>query len=155
MRLRQSLPREDYDRFVRSLPPSEFKLPGARPAKKMSFGSRGVCKRSWTRVFQRVNAAYFSGTLKQPELCWSPVRARRILGSYQERCDRLIVSRVFDSPAVPLFVLDFLMYHELLHKFLGVGRRGDGKRCMHGPEFKELERKFERYDEAQEFIKRL
>jgi len=152
--IRQSLERTDYDRFVRSLPNLEFKLPGARPPKKIAFGSQGM-HRQLADSFQRVNETYFSAQMKQPELCWSPVRARRILGSYQERSDRLIVSRVFDSPNVPLFVLDFLMYHELLHKFLGVGRRGDGKRCMHGPDFKELERKFERYAEAQAFLKRL
>ena len=151
---RQTLHRSEYDAFVRSLPAGEFKLPGARRARKMSFGACGV-HRQLDESFRRINETYFSAQLKQPELCWSPVRARRILGSYQERCDRLIVSRVFDTPAVPLFVLDFLMYHELLHKFLGVGRRGDGRRCMHGPEFKALERKFERFEEAQAFIKRL
>ena len=153
-KLRQTLHRSEYDAFVRSLPAGEFKLPGARRARKMSFGACGV-HRQLDESFRRINETYFSAQLKQPELCWSPVRARRILGSYQERCDRLIVSRVFDTPAVPLFVLDFLMYHELLHKFLGVGRRGDGRRCMHGPEFKELERKFARFEEAQAFIKRL
>ncbi|HLX62530.1 MAG TPA: hypothetical protein VKX17_14735 [Planctomycetota bacterium] len=153
-RTRQCLHRAEYDQFVRSLPHTEFKLPGARKTKKMSYGSKGV-HHQLDESFQRVNAAYFESRLVQPELCWSPVRARRILGSYQERNDRLIVSRVFDSAAVPLFVLDYLMYHELLHKFLGVGRRGDGKRCMHGPEFKELERRYARYDEAIEFIKKL
>ncbi len=153
-KIRNSLPRSEYDTFVRSLPPTEFKLPGARRSRKTSYGAQGHY-RHLEDSFQRINTMYFSSQLEQPELCWSPVRARRILGSYQERCDRLIVSRVFDSPSVPLFVLDFLMYHELLHKFLGVGRRGDGRRCMHGPEFKELERKFTRFQEAQDFIKTL
>ncbi|MEI6236068.1 MAG: hypothetical protein WCT04_23685 [Planctomycetota bacterium] len=153
-RLRQTLPRAEYDAFVRSLPMADFKLPGARRARRASFGAQGI-HRHLEESFKRINETYFASHMKQPELCWSPVRARRILGSYQERNDRLIVSRVFDNPAVPLFVLDFLMYHELLHKFLGVGRRGDGRRCMHGPEFKELERKFARFEEAQECIKRL
>jgi hypothetical protein len=151
---RQCLHRAEYDEFVRSMPHSKFKLPGARKAKKMSYGSVGV-HRQLDESFNRVNAAYFQSGLVQPELCWSPVRARRILGSYQERYDRLIISRVFDSLAVPLFVLDYLMYHELLHKFLGIGRRGDGRRCMHGAEFKNLERRFEHYEAAQEFIKKL
>src|SRR5207247_1097792 len=122
------------------------KLPGARKSVRKALGPHGA-HRNLLESFQRVNTAYFSAQLKQPELCWSPARARRLLGSYQERSDRLIVSRVFDSPNVPLFVLDFLMYHELLHKFLGISRRDDGRRCMHGPEFKALERKFERYEE--------
>jgi len=90
-----------------------------------------------------VNTTYFSGRLEKPELCWSPVRARRVLGSYQERYDRLIISKVFDTPQVPEFVLDYLMFHELLHKFLGIGRREDGKRCMHGKEFRSIEKQFQ------------
>ena len=74
---------------------------------------------------------------------------------YQERSDRLIISRVFDSPKVPQFVLDYLMYHELLHKFLGIGRRNDGRRCMHGADFREIERRFRHYDEATRFLKKL
>lgn len=151
---RRSLPRLEFDRFVRRMGHGDFKLPGARKSTKRSSDHLGV-HRNLAESFQRVNAAYFSGQLKQPELCWSPARARRILGSYQERVDRLIVSRVFDSPNVPVFVLDFLMYHELLHKFLGIGERRDGRRCLHGTEFKQLERKYARYAEVQAFLKKL
>ena len=151
---RLALPRAEYDRFVRSLSHGDFKLPGARKGTRKALGAQGI-HRHLEDSFKRVNTAYFSAQLAQPELCWSPARARRILGSYQERHDRLIISRVFDSPSVPPFVLDFLMYHELLHKFLGIGRRNDGKRCIHSPEFKRLERRFERYTEAQAAIKKL
>lgn len=151
---RRALKRPEYDQFVRSMPPSAFEMPGARKARRVALAIPGV-HRSLEESFQRVNVAYFESQLEQPELCWSPVRARRILGSYQERSDRLIISQLFDSPKVPLFVLDYLMYHELLHKFLGIGRRNDGKRCMHGKEFRELEEKFTLYKEAQAFLKKL
>lgn len=151
---RLALPRAEYDRFVRSLSHGDFKLPGARKSARKALGAQGA-HRHLDESFERVNAAYFSAQLAKPELCWSPARARRILGSYQERHDRLIISRVFDSPKVPPFVLDFLMYHELLHKFLGIGRRNDGKRCIHSAEFKRLEKRFERYAEAQAAIKML
>jgi hypothetical protein len=104
--------------------------------------------------FARVNAEYFRSQLEQPELCWSKDRARRILGSYQERADRVIISRVFDLPQVPLHVLDYLMYHELLHKFLGTGRRDSGRRCLHGADFKRLEKQFRFYKEAQAFLRK-
>ena len=82
------------------------------------------------------------------------MRARRLLGSYHARKDRVIISRVFDSAKVPLFVLDYLMFHELLHKFLGIGRRDDGRRCMHGSEFREIEKQYAYFEEAQAFLKK-
>jgi hypothetical protein len=144
--------RSAYDDFVRALGPTEFELPGARASRQVSSTEPGI-HRSLDECFNRVNADYFQSKLDVPQLCWSPVKARRILGSYQERNDRLIISKLFDNPKVPLYVLDYLMFHELLHKFLGIGRRGDGKRCMHGKEFREMERQYKYFAQAQAFLK--
>ncbi len=151
---RRELRRAEYDAFVRAIPAADFELPGARKGRQISVEGPGV-HRSLEESFARVNAEYFHSQLAQPQLCWSPVQARRILGSYQERSDRLIISQLFDSPRVPLYVLDYLMFHELLHKFLGIGRREDGKRCMHGREFREIEKKFRHFKDAQQFLKKL
>ena len=75
-------------------------------------------------------------------------------GNAHERKDRLIISQVFDSPKIPHWVLDYLMFHELLHKFLGIGRRDDGRRCMHGSEFREIEKQYAYFEEAQAFLKK-
>jgi len=69
-----------------------------------------------------VNREYFRSQLASRVMLESRARAAHA-GSYQERNDRLIISQLFDSPAVPLYVLDYLMYHELLHKFLGLAAR--------------------------------
>jgi hypothetical protein len=149
---RKMIERGAYDAFVRNIPHTDFELPGAPKARRLSDPAPGKY-RSLDESFDRVNSEYFKSQLEKPELCWSPVRARRILGSYQERYDRLIISRVFDSPKVPMYVLDFLMFHELLHKFLGIGRRNDGKRLMHGREFRQIERSFKYFDQAEAFLK--
>ncbi len=143
-----------YDAFVKAIPPSDFELPGARRGRRLSLPGPGAYQ-SLEESFKRVNEEYFQDQLARPELCWSPVRARRILGSYQERTDRLIVSRLFDSPKIPACVLDYLMYHELLHKFLGIGQGRDGRRCLHGREFHELERRFRFYEEARQYLKKI
>jgi hypothetical protein len=151
---RTNCERDAYDAFVRSIPASDFALPGARRGRKMALSTPGR-HHSLDDSFDRVNRRYFKSQLAKPELCWSPVRARRLLGSYHDRNDRLIISQLFDSPKVPAAVLDFLMFHELLHKFLGIGRRDDGKRLVHGKDFREIERQFENYDQVQEFLKKL
>ena len=153
-RHRRVFDRCEYDAFVRAIPESDFELPGARRGRTLAVKGPGV-HRSLEESFQRVNKDYFHEQLPQPELCWSPVRARRLLGSYHSRKDRVIISRVFDSLKVPLYVLDYLMFHELLHKFLGIGTRDDGKRCVHGAEFRKLESQFCFFKEAQQFLKTL
>ncbi|MBI3831225.1 MAG: M48 family metallopeptidase [Planctomycetes bacterium] len=151
---RRGLDRAAYDAFVRALPPEIFDLPGARRGAVRARPGPGI-HRSLDESFHRVNVLYFEGRLAKPKLCWSPGKSRRLLGSYHERTDRMIVSRVFDSARVPLFVLDYLMYHELLHKHLGVHRRGDGRRCVHSPEFRRLERKYIQFEAALAFLKKL
>jgi hypothetical protein len=153
-RNRVACERAAYDAFVRAIPPTDFELPGARRGRKLALSVPGS-HHSLDESFDRVNVRYFKSQMAKPELCWSPVRARRLLGSYHERRDRLIISQLFDSPRIPAFVLDFLMFHELLHKFLGIGKRNDGKRLVHGRDFRKLERQFERFDEAQAFLKKL
>jgi len=146
--------RAEYDAFVRGIPESDFELPGARRGHSLAVKGPGV-HRSLEDSFNRVNVEYFQAQLQPPDLCWSPVRARRLLGSYHQRKDRVIISRLFDSPKIPEYVLDYLMYHELLHKFLGIGRKDDGRRCVHSAEFRELEQRFRRFKEAQEFLKKV
>jgi hypothetical protein len=151
---RRRLERAAYDAFVRAIPPEAFEQTARRNGSRRARPGPGRF-RSLEECFARVNARFFAGALPKPELCWSPRRSRRLLASYQERSDRVIVSRLFDSDRVPLFILDYLMYHELLHKRLGIGRRADGKRHLHGAAFRQLERRFDRYAEAAAFLRRL
>ena len=151
---RARVERRAYDEFVRALPPGVFDLPGARRATWRARPGPGRVH-SLEESFARVNARYFQGHLSRPGLCWSPRAARRVLGTYQERSDRVIVSRRLDAVNVPLFVLDYLMYHELLHKFLGPRRHRDGRRNLHGAEFKRLERRFEKLTEARKWLRKL
>lgn len=97
--------------------------------------------------FQRVNQQYFAGAVQRPKLTWSRAFTGRIFGHYDFLHDRLMVSRTLDQATVPGFVVDFIMYHELLHKRHGV-RWEAGRRIAHTPEFRADERRFEKYAEA-------
>ena len=77
--------------------------------------------------FQRVNQQYFASGIARPNLEWSRAFTGRIFGHYDFLHDRLMVSRTLDQAAVPAFVVDFIVYHELLHKRHGV-RWGGGRR---------------------------
>ena len=103
-------------------------------------------------VFQRVNRQYFNDQMDSPRLVWGQRLARRKLGHYQPATDTVLVSRALDDPNVPEYVVDFVVYHELLHKQLSIQVSG-GRRFSHTPVFKKAERRYRKFKEAQEFLK--
>lgn len=98
--------------------------------------------------FDRVNAAYFGGKMPRPRLTWNRTFTGRKFGHYDFVHDTVMVSRTLDAPGVPAFVVDFLMFHELLHKFHGL-HWVNGRGYAHTSEFQQDERKFDRYVEAE------
>jgi hypothetical protein len=101
-----------------------------------------------------VNAAYFDGAMPRPRLTWNQTPTHRKFGHYQTTTDTVMVSLSLDAASVPAYALDFVMYHELLHKQLGV-KVVNGRRYAHTPAFREAERTFKRYDDAQKVLARL
>ena len=59
-----------------------------------------------------------------------------------------------DRRDVPAYVLDFVMYHELLHKALGVKTSGS-RHLSHTKEFRELEKAHPNFEQAQAFIQKI
>jgi hypothetical protein len=105
--------------------------------------------------FGRVNAAYFGGAMGRPHLSWSRSLTRRKFGHYDHVRDWVMVSSTLDQPGVPAFVVDFLMYHELLHKKHGVRWSASGRGYAHTAAFYADERRFEGSLEAEGWLKRL
>ena len=104
--------------------------------------------------FDRVNQQYFAGAITRPKLNWSRAFTGRIFGHYDYLHDRLMVSRTLDQAAVPGFVVDHIMYHELLHKRNGVRWEG-GRSVAHTPQFRADERQFEKFAEAEAILKQV
>jgi predicted metal-dependent hydrolase len=65
-----------------------------------------------------------------------------------------MISITLDDPDVPAFALDFVMYHELLHKKHG-SMTVNGRRLSHSQAFRAEERQFAKYYEAERLIKEL
>lgn len=104
--------------------------------------------------FDRVNAQYFEGRLPRPRLTWSRTFTGRKYGHYNQIRDTVMISCSLDQAMVPEYALDFVVYHELLHKKLSVQWQ-NGRANAHTPEFRRLERQFNRYAEADNVLKRL
>ena len=105
-------------------------------------------------VFNTCNKRNFGGKMTRPKvLYWSAKVNHSTMGSYNVNEDVLMVNRGLDRPDVPAYVLDFIMYHELLHKALGIKTSG-ARRMAHTKEFRELEKEHPDYERAQSFIQK-
>ncbi len=108
------------------------------------FGSEDVCHRD--------NEVYFDGELDRPSLTWNA----RIIRVKMGHCDFLrgtvMLSATLEVPELPDHVVDDVMVHELLPRELSK-QVVKGRHDAHTPAFREAERAFPRYGEAQAFLK--
>ncbi len=104
--------------------------------------------------FDAVNARYFDGALPRPALTWGRAPTVHRFGSYEPVRDRVVISKSLDHPDVPERVVDYLLYHELLHKHLGTEDRGL-RRAVHTPAFRAAEARFEGLAEMERFLSEL
>lgn len=100
--------------------------------------------------FMRINDKYFYGTIEQPNLEWGSASKRK-LGSYNFKNDTITISRIFKD--MELVLLDFVMYHEMLHKKHKYTNKG-GRNSFHDPEFRKKEKEFEGYAEVDRLLKK-
>lgn len=105
-------------------------------------------------MFDDLNQKFFDGLLGRPQLAWSSERARNRLGHYDPAHNAIVVSRLFDHPTIPRYVVEYIVYHEMLHLKHPVERRGN-RRSLHSPEFQAEERRFDRLHAAKDFLKKL
>jgi predicted metal-dependent hydrolase len=106
-------------------------------------------------LLAQLNARYFEPAV-HARIAWARMarglghrrRRRSIkLGSYRGREPLIRVHPVLDAAWVPSFFVEYIVYHEMLHHVVAMPVQ-NGRRSLHGPEFRALERQFGRYTEA-------
>ena len=104
-------------------------------------------------MFDRLNAQYFGAEIPKPRLSWSARKSRYVLGRFDATHDTIFISRIFDSPDIPRYVCDYVMYHEMLH----VKHRSqihDSRIIVHTRDFRIEEKNFLQYREAKSWLRR-
>ncbi len=105
-------------------------------------------------LFAELNARYFAGELDRPVLSWSRRRTRRVLGHHDHVHGAIIISTTLDNSRIPRFVVEYVLYHEMLH-VKHPPRVVAGRTEYHGRSFREDERRFDRFDEALKQLEKL
>lgn len=102
------------------------------------------------KSFERVNSAFFAGMLEKPNLKWSAGTAK--LGSYDYGSDTITISRMLDGEESEM--LDYVMYHEMLHKKHKFSSRG-GRLYYHTQDFRKSEKAFPGSERIETDLRRL
>jgi hypothetical protein len=107
-------------------------------------------------VLTRVALQYFDGKA-EVRIGWgaAPKRSRkrrygkisRALATYSYEDKIIRVSPVLDAPNVPHYVIDWIVYHEMLHHVLPIIKKGS-KNIYHSARFRSLERGFKHFEKA-------
>jgi predicted metal-dependent hydrolase len=103
-------------------------------------------------IFEELNRRFFHGLMGRPQLTWSQNHARNHLGHYDPAHNAIVISRVFDHPRVPRYVVEYIVFHEMLHLKHPVKLRGS-RRCVHSREFVEEEKLFPELADAKKFLR--
>src|SRR5215467_16078902 len=106
------------------------------------------------QVFDSLNGKFFEGNLARPHLGWSARSWRRQFGCYDPGPNQILLNRRMDRPAVPQFVVEYVLYHEMLH-VKHPTRRSGCSLVSHSREFRAEEKLFPEFDRARRFLDRL
>lgn len=105
-------------------------------------------------IFSDLNSRYFADRIERPVLSWSQRRTHRVLGHHDHVHGAIIISRTLDDARIPRFVIEYVMYHEMLH-IKHPSRTVSGRTIYHSSSFREDEREFERFQEAVDWLERI
>lgn len=118
--------------------------------RKVLKGARGEIY-DLSEIFDLLNQIYFQNSLPKPTLTWSASRTFRILGHHDSAHETVAISKSLDDKTVPRFVVEYVVYHEMLHikhptKYI------NGRRYNHTPSFKRDEQEFAFFEDAENWI---
>lgn len=104
------------------------------------------------QIFDEVNAQFFeSGIIAR--ITWGNMpglsRRRSIrFGSYLAEDNLIRIHPLLDQDFVPAFFVRYIVFHEMLHAFLGIEETPSGRRLVHPPKFRKIEKGYPGYERA-------
>ena len=143
--------RDAYESYIQTVEVRERADDSKRTrGRKVVTGTKGEIY-DLDEMFDSLNFWYFGGRLQKPTLTWSPRKSFHILGHHDSTHDTISVSRSLDSKSVPQFVVEYVLFHEMLHVAHPTVHH-NGRRYNHTPAFRRDERRFANYHAAERWI---
>ncbi|MDP8223629.1 MAG: hypothetical protein P9L99_09740 [Candidatus Lernaella stagnicola] len=146
--------RATLDKFIRANQ-EIVDEPEAYHTRVMHFDTEGE-HHDLLAVFTRVNEKHFKRQC-DAKITWGRQAPRRRnrrgiqLGSYDPQTNIIRVHRTLDAPWVPQYVIEHLVYHEMLH-WLFRPRDGGNRRIIHSKAFKDAEAAHPGFERCQTWL---
>jgi hypothetical protein len=105
-------------------------------------------------MFDGLNVRFFGGTLRKSHIGWSTRGWRRQFGSYDPGPDQILLNKRMDRPEVPVYAVEYVLYHEMLH-VKHPTRKSGCSLLSHSPEFRAEEKLFPHFTKARKALDRL
>lgn len=106
------------------------------------------------KLFDELNAKYFGGQLTRPHVGWSTRSWHRQFGCYDPGPGHILLNRRMDRTGVPQYVVEYVLYHEMLH-VKHPTRRSGCSLVSHSPEFRAEEKLFPEFHRARKILDHL
>lgn len=106
------------------------------------------------KVFSDLNRRHFDGQIPKLKLGWTTNRSRTVLGHYDSAHRTISISRWLDSAGLPKYLVEYVLFHEMLHARFPVTRQGH-RRVVHSAAFRAAEKKFPKYKLARLRLKHI
>jgi len=102
-------------------------------------------------IFNRLNQQHFDNQIAA-SVGWAQMPKRKArtslrLGVYEHERRQIRVHPSLDNPEVPLFYVEFVLFHEMLHQ-LFVPVEQTARRCLHSKAFRVREKSFPKFAQA-------
>jgi hypothetical protein len=145
--------RDVYSSFIKTAEMREQVTENKRTrGRKMVSTDKGAVY-DLSAMFDALNRSYFHDSLQKPVLTWSARKTYRILGHHDATHNTVVVSKSLDSIDVPRYVVEYIVFHEMLHIHHPTVHH-NGRRYNHTPAFRRDEEKFAYFEEAERWIER-
>lgn len=107
-------------------------------------------------LYNKINKRYFGSSLDL-QISWfgdanSRFSSKCTLGLYYDVVKLVKIHRLLDNPSVPSYVIEYVIYHEMVHAVCPPFTYESGRKCIHTKDFKELESVFEHFEEARDWL---
>lgn len=103
------------------------------------------------RSFDRINDKFFYGQIEIPNLVWGEFSKRKF-ADYNYHTDTVTFSKILRNQNVEL--IDYIMYHELLHKKLKF-KSSNNRNLFHSTEFRKAEKAYPNSKELEKLLSKL
>lgn len=105
-------------------------------------------------MFSVLNQKYFGGRLHRPRLGWSKRNWRAQLGCFDPGLDQIVMNTRLDRAEVPQYVVEYVLYHEMLHVRHPIRVAACGLQA-HSATFRAEECRFADYERAHKFLEKI